>query len=309
MAPEQRPPQFRHEAENALEVQITQIPTELLSYPQWVLWRYVDRGEGRKPDKQPVNPHNLHNAGVHWANTWSTGEHTLATYLQHVGQGIDGVGFVLTRDDPFVGIDIDNCVQEEDITNEAQQVIDHLQSYTEVSPSGHGLRILVSCPEFLGNARTKNFEIYAHSRFLTLTGNHVADTPPNIIPAEPHHLQMLLPKQQMELPRELSKAEPYEVPDNIDAEALWQRIFQHDRYGEQHLQRFQGDISLDNGDHSLTVIRLLNTLARWTQCDEGQMRAMMLMSPLANEKWLSRRGKGDWLDHQIADAIRFVRRS
>jgi primase-polymerase (primpol)-like protein len=45
------------------------IPVPLLHHPQWVCWRYVHRGEGRKPDKQPVNPRTLGNAGVHWANT------------------------------------------------------------------------------------------------------------------------------------------------------------------------------------------------------------------------------------------------
>jgi hypothetical protein len=27
------------------------IPQGLMAYPQWVCWRYVDRREGRKPDK------------------------------------------------------------------------------------------------------------------------------------------------------------------------------------------------------------------------------------------------------------------
>ena len=50
-------------------IQPEHIPPELMPHPQWVCWRYVDRGEGRKPDKQPVNPRSLANAGVHWANT------------------------------------------------------------------------------------------------------------------------------------------------------------------------------------------------------------------------------------------------
>ena len=41
---------------------------------------------------------------------------------------------------------------------------------------------------------------------------------------------------------------------------------------------------------------------------QAKMRAMMLMSPLANEKWLSKRGAVDWLDYQIADAIAYIGR-
>ncbi len=67
-------------------------------------------------------------------------------------------------------------------------------------------------------------------------------------------------------------------------------------------------LSLDQGDHLFTVIRLLNCLARWTHCDPVRMRSMMLLSPLTNDKWFEKRGGGDWLDHQIADAIGYVSR-
>jgi primase-polymerase (primpol)-like protein len=84
---------------------------------------------------------------------------------------------------------------------------------------------------------------------------------------------------------------------------LWERIFRYDKYGAQHQQRFNGSTALDREDHSLSVVRLLNALARWTDGDAARMRQMMLMSPLANEKWFSKRGATDWLDYQIADAI------
>jgi primase-polymerase (primpol)-like protein len=77
-------------------VQPEQIPVLLKRYPQWVCWRYVDRGKDRKPDKQPVNPRTLANAGVHWANTWTTFDVAYATYLRHVRDYINGIGFVLT---------------------------------------------------------------------------------------------------------------------------------------------------------------------------------------------------------------------
>jgi primase-polymerase (primpol)-like protein len=101
-----------------------------------------------------------------------------------------------------------------------------------------------------------------------------------------------------------SRLEQYPVSDL----ELWERIFTHDKYGADHLRRFQGDNALDRGDHSFTVIRLLNCLARWTHCDPIRMRNMILLSPLANEKWFEKRGGEDWLDHQIADAIAYVSR-
>jgi hypothetical protein len=36
------------------------------------------------------------------------------------------------------------------------------------------------------------------------------------------------------------------------------------------------------------------------------MHTMMLLSPLTNPKWFERRGGGDWLGYQIADAIAYA---
>lgn len=284
------------------------LPAELRAVSQWICWRYVARGEDKKPDKQPVNPWNLHNAGVQWPNTWSTFAHAYMTYLMYRQRGIAGIGFVLTAADPFVGLDLDNCLRDEFITSTACAVISQLATYTEVSPSGKGIRALVKNSDFTGNHKRAEIEIYSHSRFLTFTGHHYPATPREIRQVESTELERLLPdiaEDTAEGPSgirtENTRSYQSEKPD-----ALWERIFQHDQYGEAHRQRFMGNTSVDQGDHSLAVIRLLNCLARWTDGDYDQMRAMMLLSPLANAKWFSQRGKGDWLDYQIRDAISFI---
>ena len=217
-----------------------------------------------------------------------------------------GIGFVLTRDDPFVGVDLDDCVGAEGFTPLADEVVQNLQSYTEHSPSGNGLRILVASPGYTENRRTPELEVYAHSRFLTLTGHHVEGTPGAIVTVAQDLITTLVPRAVQDAqPHAASSRE--RLPQVVTDMQLWERIFEHDRYGAQHLQRFRGDLSFDRGDHSLGVLRLLNTLARWTDGDPAKMRAMMLLSPLANEKWFSKRGKQDWLDYQIANAIAHTR--
>ena len=291
--------------EQQIGVRTEHIPHALLPYRQWVCWRYVDRGPGRKPDKRPLNPHSLHNAGVHWPNTWSTLEQACMAYWAH-RDDIAGIGFVLTPDDPFVGVDLDHCIQQGEISEDAQQIVAALDSYTEISPSGAGIRILAACPEFASNMRQPDLEVYSHSRFLTVTGRLLDGTPATVSSVDADAIQALLSEQAATAPT------PLQQPANLthgelDTSDLWHRIFAHDRFGEQHRQRFSGDTSLDGGDHSLTVIRLLNCLARWTHGDAVQMRSMMLMSPLANEKWSRKRGQVDWLDYQIADAIRYIK--
>lgn len=285
-------------------IQPEYIPAELFHWPHWVCWRYVDRGQDRKPDKQPVNPRTLHNAGVHWQNTWAPFALAYQTYLAY-RNNIHGIGFVLTSDDPYVAVDLDGCVQGQALEEQAARLVRTLNSYCEVSPSGQGLRILVASPEFGANHRQPGLEVYAQRRYVTITGHHLVETPTQIAIIPPDQLTSLLPQPIAE-PQSPHAMLPKSAHSAVAGPALWERIFAHDRFGEQHLRRFQGDLSLDGGDHSLTIIRLLNCLARWTQGDAVQMRQLILLSPLANAKWFEKRGTGDWLDYQIADAIIYV---
>jgi hypothetical protein len=147
--------------------------------------------------------------------------------------------------------------------------------------------------------------VYSHQRYVTITGYHRAGTPTQIATIPLDQLTSLLPQPVVAPPPSQARlSEPNRYP--VNEHELWERIFTHDRYGAQHLRRFHGDLSLDGGDHSLTVIRRLNCLARWTFCDALRMRNLMLLSPLTNAKWFEKRGAGDWLDYQIADAITHV---
>jgi putative DNA primase/helicase len=289
-------------------IEATCLPAVLTAYhrPQWVCWRYVARGEGKKPDKKPVNPKTLGYAGPHWPNTWSTFDTAYTTYLHHCfrddEEQLNGVGFFLTPQDPFVAVDLDNCIQAQEITPFALKIVQTLQSYTEISPSGTGLRIVVTSP-YTGNVKTPDLEIYTQHRYVTLTGHHWAGAPDTIIAVAPSTLAALRPPPKQ--PEAAPAVQETRLFDGSDQE-LWGKIFTYDRFGLQHQRRFAGDLSLDRNDHSLTVVRLLNCLARWTSGDADRMRRMILMAPLSNAKWFERRQAGDWLDYQIADAIAFV---
>lgn len=220
-------PGNKHERQG---IQADHIPQERMPYPQWVCWRYVDRGEGRKPDKQPVNPHNLANAGVHWANTWTTFDVAYATYLQHCKQDLNGIGFVLTTNDPYVAVDIDGRVQEVEIEARAAQIIEELKSYTEISPSGRGIRILLVNPEFLDNVRTAAIEIHSHNRYVTITGNHIDGTLPHIAPVSSDLIASVLPPSPEQVSSPNAQAFGQKQYSTSDME-LWERIFAHDKYG------------------------------------------------------------------------------
>jgi putative DNA primase/helicase len=79
------------------------IPQELKDVPHWVNWKSVTREEGGKPTKPPFHPSGKF-AETNNPETWCNFFPVKAAVKQ-----FDGVGFVLTKDDPFVGLDFDNC--------------------------------------------------------------------------------------------------------------------------------------------------------------------------------------------------------
>jgi len=87
-----------------MNVKLENIPEELKQRPQWVLWRYVGRGD-EKPAKVPLTTEGRF-AKVNDPTTWATYEDAVAA-VEHIQ--CEGIGFVFTEDDPYCGVDIDNC--------------------------------------------------------------------------------------------------------------------------------------------------------------------------------------------------------
>jgi hypothetical protein len=141
------------------------LPDALVALPQWVLWKH----EGST--KVPYQPDGRRRASSTDPATWSDFSEVYAAFEEG---GFDGVGFVLSDGDGFAGVDLDHCRNAEtgDITPGAQEIIDRCASYTEVSPSGTGIRIICRS-DYDGSAAYPEIEIYASRRFLTLTGERL----------------------------------------------------------------------------------------------------------------------------------------
>ena len=146
------------------------IPSELLEYKQWVLWRRTEVN-GRIA-KLPISPWSGKVASCDKPQTWSTYRHVC--YARRKFRS-DGIGFVFTISDPFCGIDLDQCRSlNGKIEPEAQALIERLASYTELSPSGTGIHVLVKARLSGPGRRTGKVEIYDSGRYFTVTGQQVA---------------------------------------------------------------------------------------------------------------------------------------
>lgn len=135
--------------------------------PQWVNWRYA--WDGKKWTKHPHNPRTGRKASSTDLLTWSSFEDVLAAY--ETGE-YDGVGFVFCSADPYVGVDLDGCVDSETgkVGPWAVQIIEGLNSYTELSPSGHGVHIIAN-GKIPHGGRRGPVEMYSQDRFFTFSGH------------------------------------------------------------------------------------------------------------------------------------------
>jgi putative DNA primase/helicase len=151
--------------ERLLSVKAEAIPKELKVRPQWVVWKAV----GNKPDKVPYSPRTGRRASSTDLLTWSSFGEALGAYENGKYAGI---GFVFSSADPYTGIDLDNCVNEDgEIELWALEIARHLDNYTELSATGSGLHIIVRGD--VSNRRKGDVEVYSSKRFFTMTGHVV----------------------------------------------------------------------------------------------------------------------------------------
>jgi primase-polymerase (primpol)-like protein len=141
-------------------------PEELKPRPQWVAWRAETTPDGRpvKPPYRPSDP--ARRADVRDPATWGTYERALEACDE------SRVGFVLTPDDPYTVADLDGCRDPEtgELVAWAREVVEALDSYTEVSPSGRGVHVWLR-GELPGHRRRSGgVELYDQARYVTVTG-------------------------------------------------------------------------------------------------------------------------------------------
>ncbi len=152
------------------------IPDSLKQNKRWAPWRAVWNEKRKKFDKIPASAKAPY-YGISTAkpDRWFSYDLALKAY-QDNPTVFAGVGYVMTGAHDVVGVDLDNCVADNTIAPWALEVIDQLDGYTELSPSGAGLRILVHgaiVQDWTNHER--GIEVYGGNepRFLTVTGQRL----------------------------------------------------------------------------------------------------------------------------------------
>lgn len=157
----------------ALPVVFQNIPEQLKALDRWVLWRFIlrKRADGKEDwTKKPFTAQGTA-ASSNNPKTWTSYDDAADTYV--LG-GFDGIGVMLGED--LHGIDLDDCRDPEtgELLTIAQEVLEKVDGYAEVSPSGTGLKIFTITN--LDRSRTKKsagVELYRDGRYFTVTGHSI----------------------------------------------------------------------------------------------------------------------------------------
>ena len=254
------------------------IPDELKTLDQWVGWSWKQVGE--KWTKVPYDLKNGASADSTDPSTWSSYSAT---------RGHENIGFVFSKDDPYCGIDLDACISEDgEMSKGAARIVKGFDSYSEVSPSGRGVKVWVkgSVPGERRKNPVRKMEIYSFNRFFTVTGRIFGESV-EIQKAQDRVNDLyswLFPPSE----NGSSKIPESGYPTNYDisdADILSHAYRAENR--EKFMRLWNGNTE-GYGSHSEADLALCSMLAFWTGPDPSRIESLFSQSDLCREKWLDR---------------------
>ena len=251
-------------------------------------WQYQTRPGSEKPAKvpldlrtgKPANPSNPND----FVPMSSLANFDFRQY------GYDGIGLGIFGN--ICAIDYDHCIDDTgNFSAMATDIINTMQSYAEISPSGHGVRILFLATDFnydkakyYINNQKIGLEVYvagATNKYVSLTGNaiHKVD-----LVESGDLLQIVLDKYMLR-PQHSDPNIAAPAPQlSLDDSALLEKACSAAN-GDKFSALFSGDVSEYEGDDSAADMALCNMLAFWSGRNAEQMDRLFRLSGLMRDKW------------------------
>ena len=264
------------------------IPQEMKEHTAWVCWRLEDR-KG-KATKVPYCAASGANASSTDPSTWSAFDAALAAWQrsQKMTRPYSGIGFVLSKDDPYVGVDLDHCIDREtgEIREPFLSIIRRVDSYTEITPSGEGVRIIAR-GELPPSGRKKgDVEMYDAGRFLTITGKVLGAARPVAERTEQIravHAEIFPPADAPEAAAPRRRPRPLSEYSLTDQQILAKAFAA--RNGNVIHALWNGDWQGRYSSQSEADGALAFHLAFWTDGDGERADRLFRESGLMREKW------------------------
>lgn len=266
---------------------------ELKTMPLWVLWKAIPQPTEKDKDHIGKIPYSfLTNQALKGAKGSKEYMDQLGSFWE-VRQTLDntkeynGIGLVMDRG--LLGIDLDNCIDENgNISQKAQDIISIANTYTEYSPSKKGLRLLMYGTRPGTKQREGNLEIYDNptNNYLTITGDILIDKPLN--KENQKGIDEIYKKYFLTEIKE-TKTETIETLSTNNRNAILSPYTPTD---EEIIQKILDNkkgfylwTTTPKEHHSEDDIALCNLLAFYTGKDKERIDTLFRQSPLYRDKW------------------------
>lgn len=294
--------------------QIGPIPAELRERHQWVVWRLEVRKDKKgngKDTKVPYSARTWRPASSTDPATWASFDDALASH--EAADTSDGVGFVFTANDPYVGVDLDHCFGDDGrLAGWATMILGHFPgAYIERSPSGHGLKLFVRGawprtrhrkPLPAGNGA--RVEVYDRARYFTVTGD-VWGTAPHELPDATEGLvwlaSSLFPEPK---PAPKSSHPSANGSPSVDDEELIDKAHRATN-GALFAQLWAGEWDAQYDSQSEADLALCSMLAFYAGPDPERVDRLFRRSGLCREKWERADYRKDTINKAIAGRTQF----
>jgi putative DNA primase/helicase len=267
---------------------LDRFPASLKVLRRWVTW--IPEQRNGKTTKRPVQR-------IDAADAWfSVGE-----ACESVSYGkARGVGFVLGDD--IVGIDLDDCIEDDGTLHPIARDLIELRTYVERSPSSRGLRAFIrgeipKCCSIGERNGIPRHEIYDGSaaHFLTVTGDRISVATEVLAgPEAQAALDAFYARWFADL--RVSEAEPGCLSDDAIL-----RLLLSSKNTAKVERLYRGDLTgyASQSEADIALCRLVRFYTR----DPAQIDRIFRRSGLIRPKWLERRGEQTYGEMTIAKAI------
>lgn len=264
-------------------MKIDKIPSELKFKALWCCWK-LEEVDG-KNTKVPYNPRTGYKAKSNDKNTFASFKVTLNNLHKYLiidenNRFRGGLGLGIF--DGFSAVDIDHCIENGVISDMAKDIINHFKSYTEISPSGTGVRIIfkneidVDFKKYYIHNKKNQLEIYiseSTNKYLTITGNsmNISETIQTVNVTEIMEKYMLRPNQPKKNKKEIINNNNTEIDVFLKKDSKLNELWSMSASGF-------------GGNENETDVALISKLMFYFRNDIGKVTDLFEQSPYFNSK-------------------------
>jgi len=281
------------------------IPRALKKLDTWIVWYPQERGTSLSKVPYSCKGFPARTTDIsHCVKFSEAGEFLLReyVYVDNEKKQLGGLGFVFFQENQIIGIDIDDCINNNQLSEEVKDIIQRFKSFWEVSPSGRGVHIYVkgSFPKGAKNRKGK-YEIYSKDRYFTVTGVQFSDLQYTEVIENQEAIQWFVRKYigfKKKLSEITSEIGYVEGEVESKSEEVIKKILES-KQAEKYKQLLKGEFSYPS--QSEADLALCSIIAFYTE-DYQVIEYIFSLSQLATrQKWQLRK---DYRERTIKKAIK-----